>query len=69
MPAEQANSPAPRLSPPRNCVAHAWLTAPVYQQLLLEANRRGEHPDRLHAAIVNSVLLNGYVDVVLAGLS
>jgi hypothetical protein len=31
----------------------------------LEAAGRGEHPDRLAAKILNSVLLNGYVDAVL----
>jgi hypothetical protein len=56
----------PKLSPRRCNVAHAWLTSPVYQQLLLEAQRRGEeHPDRLAAAIVTAVLVNGYTDGVL----
>jgi hypothetical protein len=36
--------------------------------LELEAAGRGKHPDRLAAEILNSVLLNGYVDAVLAEL-
>lgn len=53
------------LSPPRSCVAHAWLTSPVYQQLVLEADRRGMHPDRLLASITTTILVNGYVDALL----
>jgi hypothetical protein len=52
----------------RNCVAHAWLTSPVHKMLELEAAGRGKHPDRLAAEILNSVLLNGYVDAVLQEL-
>lgn len=59
---------APQMSSPRNCVAHAWLTSPVHKMLELEAAGRGKHPDRLAAEILNSVLLNGYVDAVLAEL-
>jgi hypothetical protein len=35
-------------------VAHAWLTSPEYQQLLFQAERRGEHPDQLAAMILKS---------------
>jgi hypothetical protein len=59
---------APRLSAPRNAVTHAWLTSPVHKMLELEAAGRGKHPDRLAAEIINSVLLNGYVDAVLQEL-
>jgi hypothetical protein len=65
MSAEAATAAAPKLSPRRNSVAHAWLTSPVYQRLLIEAERRGEHPDHLAAAIINGVLLNGYTCAVL----
>lgn len=65
MSAEAATSPAPNLSPRRNSVAHAWLRSPVYQQLVIAADRRGEHPDHLAAAIINAVLLNGYTDAIL----
>jgi hypothetical protein len=61
----QPAAAAPKLSPPRNSVAHAWLTSPEYQQLLLEADRLGQHPDRLTATIVRAVVLNGYVDAIL----
>ena len=59
---------SPALSPPRTSVAHAWLTSPVHRMLELEAAGRGKHPDRLAAEILNSVLLNGYVDAVLQEL-
>jgi hypothetical protein len=65
MPAQPAE---PTPTPRRTAVAHAWLTSPEYQQLQFQADRRGEHPDQLAAMILKSVLLNGYVDAVLADL-
>jgi hypothetical protein len=65
MPAQPAE---PTPTPRRNAVAHAWLTSPEYQQLLLEADRRGQHADQLAASIVKSALLNGYVDALLHAL-
>jgi len=64
MGAEPAAS-APKLSAPRNSVAHAWLTSPEYHHLVSEAARLGQHPDALAGAIVRAVLVNGYVDAVL----
>ncbi len=50
---------------PRTSVAHCWLTAPVYKQLEVEADRLGKHPDRLVADLVTAVLLHGFTDAVL----
>jgi hypothetical protein len=49
-------APAKRLSEPRCCVAHAWLTRNVFRQLEREAKSRGMHPDALVAAIVAGAL-------------
>lgn len=63
-------TPAPasdkaQISPRATSVSHAWLTEPVHRQLVLEASRHGLHPDRLTAAIVESVVINGIVDTVI----
>lgn len=55
----------PDLSPKRSSVAHAWLSSSVYQQLLIEADRRRIHPDALLATIAEKVLINGYVDAIV----
>ncbi len=66
MTAQPAAAVAPNLSPPRNSVAHDWMTSPVYQLLELAAERRSEqHPDRLAARILDVVLRNGLVDALL----
>jgi transposase len=43
-------------------VAHAWLTAFPYAELVAEADRRRLHPDMLAARILEKVLYRGMVD-------
>jgi hypothetical protein len=63
MASSEATEPA---APPRRAyVAHAWLTAPVFTVLEREAARRRLHPDQLAAAIVDVVIVGGYVDALL----
>lgn len=44
------------LTPPRCCVAHAWLDREIHDELVLQANRRRMHPDALVAALIDTVL-------------
>ena len=52
-------------TPKRTSVVHAWITHPVLVELASEAQRRRVHPDRLTAAIVETVIRNGLVDALL----
>jgi hypothetical protein len=51
------SSANPLLSAPACRVAYPWLTAGMYALLELEAARRGSHPDRLAADLINHMLL------------
>jgi hypothetical protein len=55
-------SPGPRATH----VAHAWLSAPVYRMLEIEAQRRRLLPDQLAARILEAALVNDDVDTLLA---
>ena len=55
----------PQLSARRCYVAHAWLMGQYYSLLLLEADRRGRHPDELVAEIVEVVLADNLVPALL----
>lgn len=46
-------------------VAHAWVRKAVYDELLLEADRRRTHPDALAALILTAALLLGRVDELI----
>ncbi len=50
----------------RTDVAHAWLTSPVYVELVSEAQRRLVHQDKLAAMVLEAVILGGLVDAVLS---
>lgn len=52
-------------TPRRTHVAHAWMTAFPYAELEAEADRRGQHPDRIAAQILEKVLCRGLVDELL----
>jgi hypothetical protein len=59
-------APSKILTPRRTDVAHAWLTSPVYIELVSEAQRQRVHPDRLAAMLIEACVLGGLVDAVLA---
>lgn len=46
-------------------VAHAWVRKAVYDELLLEADRRRVHPDQLAALILTAALVLGRVDELI----
>jgi hypothetical protein len=52
---------------PRFAVAHAWLSAQTYDLLERAALARQQHPDRLAAQIIKSVLdgaeSGGFIDI------
>lgn len=56
---------AKNLSPPRCCVAHAWMVTLTYDLLVIEANARRMHPDALLALMAEELLHGNLVGQLL----
>lgn len=54
-----------RLTPPRCCVAHAWLDVVDHQALQLEAHNRRKHPDQVLAEMVEYLVAEGVLGALL----
>lgn len=50
---------------PATAVAHAWVRADVYSELVYQAKLARLHPDRLTAQLLTAVLLLGEADSLL----